>query len=74
MLKALCDHLLEKSDLYLDKMAVFLWDEFEIHATTSSIRRALISKKWPKKAARQKTREQNADIRDTTYLYFSHTI
>lgn len=28
MLEALCDHLLEKPDLYLDEMAIFLWDEF----------------------------------------------
>jgi hypothetical protein len=29
MLEALCDRLLEKPDLYVDEMAVFLWDEFE---------------------------------------------
>ncbi|KAL2695201.1 hypothetical protein AAEP93_003954 [Penicillium crustosum] len=28
MLEALCDNLLEKPSLYLDKMALFLWDEF----------------------------------------------
>jgi hypothetical protein len=27
MLEALCDHLLEKPGLYLDEMALFLWDE-----------------------------------------------
>lgn len=27
MLEALCDHLLEKPDLYLDEMAEFLYDE-----------------------------------------------
>jgi hypothetical protein len=29
MIKALCDHLSEKPGLYLDEMAVFLWDEFQ---------------------------------------------
>lgn len=43
MLEALCDRLLEKPGLYLDEMAIFLWDEFQILATTSSIRRALVS-------------------------------
>lgn len=28
MINALCDHLSEKPGLYLDEMAVFLWDEF----------------------------------------------
>lgn len=30
MLEALCDHLLEKPDLYLDEMAEFLYDEFDV--------------------------------------------
>lgn len=68
MLEALCDHLQEKPDLYLDEMAIFLWDEFGTQATTSSIRRALISKNWSKKVARQKAREQNQDLRDC-YLH-----
>jgi hypothetical protein len=68
MLEALCDHLLEKPDLYLDEMAVFLWDKFGTHVITSSIRRALISKEWSKKATRQKAREQNVDLRDC-YLH-----
>ena len=29
MLEVLCDHLVEKPGLYLDEMAIFLWDEFE---------------------------------------------
>lgn len=37
MLEALYDHLLEKPGLYLDEMAIFLWDEFQTLATTSSI-------------------------------------
>lgn len=70
MLEALCDHLLGKPGLYLDEMALFLWDEFGTNATTSSIRRALISKKWSKKTSRQKARERNADLRD----YYLHNL
>lgn len=39
MPEALCEHLLEKPDLYLDEMALFLWDEFEILTTPSTISR-----------------------------------
>ena len=51
MIEALCDHLSEKPGLYLDEMAVFLWDEFHAMITTSSIRRALVAKGWSKKTA-----------------------
>lgn len=64
MTEALCHHLLEKPGLYLDEMAVFLWDEFQTLVTVSSIRRALVAKGWSKKTARQRAREQNADLRD----------
>lgn len=53
MLDALCDRLLERPGLYLDEVAIFLWDEFLILATTSSIRKALVSKGWSIKTARQ---------------------
>jgi hypothetical protein len=64
MLEALCDHLLEKPNLYLDEMAIFLWDEFDVQATKSSTSRALASKGWSKKTARVKARERNLDLRD----------
>lgn len=69
MLTALCDHLLEKPNLYLDEMAIFLWDEFEIQATKSSISRALTYKGWSKKTARVKAGERNLDLRDE-YTHF----
>ncbi|OQE34372.1 hypothetical protein PENCOP_c018G08109 [Penicillium coprophilum] len=53
MLKALCDNLLEEPGLYLEEMVILLWDEFQMLASTSSIRRALVSKGWSKKTARQ---------------------
>jgi transposase len=52
MLDTLREYLLEKPDLYLNEMAVFLWDEFEVLVTKSSISRALSSIGWSKKAAR----------------------
>lgn len=69
MLEALCDHLLEKPNVYLDEMALFLWYEFDIQATKSSISRALTSKSWSKKIAQVKARERHPDIRDE-YSHF----
>jgi hypothetical protein len=43
MLDALRERLLEKPGLYQDEMAVFLYDEFSVLITTSSIHRALAS-------------------------------
>jgi hypothetical protein len=68
MLEALCDHLFEKPGLYLDEMAVFIWDEFRILATTSNIRRALAFKGWSKKKSRRIAKEQNAELREL-YLH-----
>jgi hypothetical protein len=63
MIQVLCDHLLEKPHLYFDEMADFLWDEFGVLVTASSIRRALKYENWSKKAAKQKAKERNADLR-----------
>ena len=41
MLDALCDYLAEKPTLYVEEMAIFLWDEFNILPSLSSIKRAL---------------------------------
>jgi transposase len=41
MIQALCDHILEKPYLYLDEMVIFIWDEFQVQVTISSISRAL---------------------------------
>ncbi|KAJ5261106.1 hypothetical protein N7478_011701 [Penicillium angulare] len=64
MLEALCDHLLVEPGLYIDEMVVFLWDEFRIQVTNSSLKRALASAGWSKKVAKQRAKEQNADLRD----------
>ncbi|KAJ5335689.1 uncharacterized protein N7506_005625 [Penicillium brevicompactum] len=48
MIEALCDRLLEKPGLYVDEMAIFLWDEFRIQVTNSSLKRALASVGWSK--------------------------
>jgi transposase len=64
MIEALCDRLLEKPGLYIDEMAIFLWDEFRVQVTNSSLKRALASVGWSKKLPRQRGKEQNADLRD----------
>jgi transposase len=48
-------------------MVVFIWDEFEVLITIWSIRRALQREGWSKKAAKQKAKERNADLRDACY-------
>lgn len=68
MLEVLCEHLLEKPWLYLEEMAVFLWDEFDVLVSPSSISRALRSRNWSKKTARRVAMERNPDLRDL-YLH-----
>lgn len=64
MLDALCDHLAEIPGLYIEEMAKFLWDEFSILPSSSSIQRALSRAGWTKKTTRQKAKEQNPRLRD----------
>lgn len=68
MLEALCDYLLEKPDLYLDEMAEFLYDEFDVLVSRYTISRALRSHGWSQKVARRIAQVRNADLRDY-YLY-----
>lgn len=71
MLEALCDHLLEKPNIYLDEMAIFLWEEFAIQATKLSISRALASKGWSKKTSQVKARRHNLDLREEYFHFIS---
>ena len=68
MLQALQEHLIERPGLYLDEMALFLWDEFEVVLTAMSISRALKSIGWSKKVAHNIAKEHSANLRDF-YLY-----
>lgn len=43
MLEALYEHLIKKPDLYLDEIADFLYNEFELLVSTYTISRALRS-------------------------------
>jgi len=65
LLEALCDRLLEKPAIYLNEMAIFLWDEFQMLVTTSCIRRTLAFKGWSKKTTWQRTKEQNAELQES---------
>ncbi|EED22757.1 TPR domain protein [Talaromyces stipitatus ATCC 10500] len=64
MIEALCDHLLEKPQLYLDEMAIFIWDDFGVQVKTWDISRALKREGWSKKTSKQKASQRNADLRD----------
>ncbi|KAK5800950.1 hypothetical protein VI817_003162 [Penicillium citrinum] len=64
MLDALCEYLAQIPGLYTDEMAKFLWNEFNILPSTSSIQHALLRAGWTKKTARQKSKEQNSQLRD----------
>jgi hypothetical protein len=52
MLDALREYLLKKPGLYLDEIAVFLYNEFGIYVSILSISRSLKSIKWLKKTTR----------------------
>jgi transposase len=64
MLQVLRERLLEKPGLYLEEMALFIWDEFDVWVSLSCISRALKSIKWSKKTARRVAKERNPDLRD----------
>jgi len=68
MLDVLCEHLVKKPELYNYKMANFLWNHFQVHVTTSSIRRALISCDWSKEKISHVAKAWNTDLQDL-YLY-----
>lgn len=72
MLAALCDRLIEKPGLYRDEMAVFLYDEFKVLVSLSSISRALASLKWTKKVTQRIASERNANLRDF-YLHIDES-
>jgi hypothetical protein len=68
MLDALRKHLQQNPGLYLYEMAHILQKEFEVHVTTSSITKALVSIGWTEKKIRRVAKGPNADLRDL-YLY-----
>lgn len=70
MFNALCDHLSENPGLYLDEMAAFLQDEFDVCVANSTISRALAAKGWSKKTTQNQAKERNADLRD----YYLHNL
>ena len=61
MRDALLGHFRRRPDLYLEELVVYLWDEFGVRVTKSSISRTLHS---AKKKPRHKAIEQNADLID----------
>lgn len=68
MLETLCNHLREHPYLYLDEMASFFKQNFNVSVSRSTISRALTEKGWSKKVIQQISNKRNADLRDF-YLY-----
>lgn len=74
MREALLEYLVQKPGLTLEEMVVYLWDDFESRATTSSISRALHTASWSKKKARGIAKGRGADLRDFIYIAFLTSI
>lgn len=70
MVEALCEHLSENPGLYLDEMAIFLQEVFDVCVANSTISRALAAKGWSKKTTRNQAKERNADLGD----YYLHNL
>ncbi|OQV09551.1 Homeodomain-containing protein [Cladophialophora immunda] len=63
-------HLDEHPELYLEEMVEWLWDEFGVAVTKSTVSRTLHSAGRLKKKFRRKAAEQNPDLVD----YYLHSI
>jgi transposase len=68
MSAALRKHLQEHPHLYLDEMATFLRQSFNITVSPRTVGRELENKGWSKKVIRQISNKRNADLRDF-YLF-----
>ena len=64
ILKAVCDHLQTHPHLYLDEMATFLRENFNISVSPRTVGRELAETGWSKKVIRQVSNKRNADLRD----------
>lgn len=56
MLDALLHRLTEKPCLYVEEMMIFLWDEFDVLPSPSTIKRVLSREEWTEKKAQQKAK------------------
>jgi hypothetical protein len=63
MIAAFIRHLYEKPDPYLDEMAWFIWDEFHVVVSTSTLSRALRRFHKDHTAVTLATRARNIVIR-----------
>ena len=70
MLNVLREDLLRKPDQYLDEMMLFLWDEYQVMVSPSTISRALHSMRWSKKQSRRIAHGRDANLRD----FYLHTL
>jgi transposase len=59
----LLNFLLDQPTAYLDEMATFLFDEFEIEPSLATISRILSEAKWSRKAVQSRAAERNEPLR-----------
>jgi transposase len=64
VLDALLDCLLIKPDLYIDEMAEFILDEFDMSVPEHSVRRSLKACDWSKKKTQRVACERDNNLRD----------
>jgi transposase len=62
--EALDELLLNKPSHYVDEMMFFIWDEFEVWVTESTVRRWLRKKKYTKKIIARRALERSRELRD----------
>jgi len=67
MVDTLCNHLAEKPGLYVEEIALFLWEEFRVLPSSSSVKRAPARAGWTKKKVQQKAKEQNPQFSVTLF-------
>lgn len=67
-LQSLLAYLEVKPTAYLDEIAYFLWDEYEVFITQSAISRYLKKLQWSRKGTQRVAAERNQDLRDNWIL------
>jgi transposase len=64
MITDLCNHLAKNPTLYVEEMAIYLQNEFDISLpSSSSVKRVLSQAGWTNKKVRYKAKEQNPQLR-----------
>lgn len=71
MITDLCNHLATKPTLYVEDMAIYLQNEFDISLPSlSSVKRALAQAGWTNKKVQYKAKERNPQLR----AFYQHNL